>query len=148
MLCALRPTLWNRPLVGLFIQKSSHGATGSHAGGGIFFQRKDLRKRRWTCNSGPESVHLFLSTRSRVIPSYQGESIIFHNEKFLQLQVIAVSRTSGLQVCIHPPQRQKRESNSLQQSTLLGMLRCLLNKQTNKLLTDNDDQMKLTVLIT
>ena len=29
-----------------------------------------------------------LSTRSRVIPSYQGDSIIFHNDNFLQLQGI------------------------------------------------------------
>ena len=35
-----------------------------------------------------------LSTRSRVISSYQGDSIIFHNEFFLQLQGIVLS---------HPP---------------------------------------------
>ena len=53
-------------------------------------------------NLRPENnskLYEYLLTRSRVIPSCQGDSIIFHNEKFLQLQGILLT---------HPPKVDKK----------------------------------------
>ena len=82
--------------------------------------------------------NISLSTRSRVITSYQGESIIFHNDKFLQLQGVLLTHPhfcwtkerahttysiviclslgecycspSGLQSCIHPRKDRKERA--------------------------------------
>ena len=39
-----------------------------------------------------KTLFIFL-TQSRIIPSYQGDSIIFHDENFLQLQGIVLPHT-------------------------------------------------------
>ena len=61
-----------------------------------------------------QGVNITLSTRSCVIPSYQADSIFFHNENFLQLEGIVLT---------HPPFfQQKRELTqhfTLQSSTIL-----------------------------
>ena len=49
-----------------------------------------------------------LLTRSRVIPSYQGDSIIFHNKNLLQLQGI-LSLCLLQSLCKHTVEVEKRE---------------------------------------
>ena len=48
---------------------------------------------------------MYLSTQSRVIPSYQGDSIIFHNEN-----CSPSGKPSGLQACIHPHKDRKEST--------------------------------------
>ena len=78
---------------------------GSTPGMGIFFEKKGLlffqvpAKKYMIFSTVSFCKQRHLSTGSRVIPSCQGDSIIFHNEKFLQLQGILIT---------HPPKGDKK----------------------------------------
>ena len=66
-----------------------------------------------------------LSTRSRVIPSYQGDSIIFHNDNFLQLQRIVLP---------HPPFCWTKERAQTTYSVIVGkLMRIELSKKQSRM---------------